>query len=111
MTIKALAPLLVAISISISGCAGISFTKAGEEDAKSACDEYANLQDDSLSMSDAMASMMMAETYAQAAADANDDYEALGSAAKAFSESMVVGSEDLAQSAWANVARICNDLF
>ena len=51
------------------------------------------------------------EHNALAAAAANDDYEALGSASKAFSESLVVGSEDLAQSAWANVAQICSDLF
>ena len=102
---------IVLASVSLSGCAGVSLFKAGEEDAKSACNEYAGIQGDDVSVSEGIAGMTQAESYAQAAAAANDDYAALGSAAKAFSESMVIGSEDLAQSAWANVARICSDLF
>ncbi len=99
------------VSVSLSGCAGVSLVKAGEADAKSACAEFADMQGEDVSISDGIAGMMRAESYAQAAAAENDDYIALASAAKAFSESMVIGSEDLAQSAWANVARICNDLF
>jgi len=103
--------LVALISVSLSGCAGVSLVKAGEENAKSACAEFADIQDDDVSISDGIAGMMRAESYAQAAAAENDDYIALGSAAKAVNEALMVGSEDLAQSAWANVARICNDLF
>ena len=101
---------VLVLGVLLSGCTGISFSKAGEKDAQSACAEYSQLQGDNIAAADGIAGMIKAESYAQAAAAANNDYEALGSAAKAFSESMVVGSEDLAQSAWANVARICNDL-
>ncbi len=106
-----LLPIVVTSSVVLAGCSGISFTKAGEDDAKSACAAYAAIQGDDVSIEDGLSGMMKAEAYALAAAAANDDYEALGSASKAFSESLVVGSEDLAQSAWANVAQICSDLF
>jgi hypothetical protein len=102
--------MLVTI-LSLSGCAGVSLVKKGEDDAKSACAQYLKVQAQDVTVDSVINAMMSAEYYAVNAANANDDYQLLGSASKALTESLSIGSEDLAQSAWANVARICNDLF
>lgn len=85
--------------------------KEGEDDAKAACSQLAEVQDDDISISEGLEGLIRAEAYADAAAAANDDYESLSSAVRAFNESMALGSEDLAQSAWSNVARVCSELF
>ncbi len=94
----------------IAACSGISFVKEGEDAANASCEELYGLQDESMSEDEVIPALLLAATYADEAAAANDDYEPLASAVRALNESMIVGSEDLLQSAWSNVAGICNDL-
>lgn len=94
----------------LSGCTGISMTKAGEQDAQTACAALAAIQGEDITIEEGIAGMAKAEVYAKAAADANDDYVLLYSGAKALGESMTGDSFDLVQSAWANIATICTDL-
>lgn len=103
--------LSIACVLALSGCAGIAFSKAGEDDAFSACQELADLNDDeNASLEDILFSLAKSEGFAIQAAEANNDYEELSKAIGAFTESLTLGSDDLAQSAWERVARACNDL-
>lgn len=96
--------------ISIGGCAGVSLTKSGEDDAQAACKALASIQGDDVTIEQGIAGMARASDLAATAAAANDDYQLLASAMIALNESMLVGSEDLAQSAWANAVDVCNNL-
>ena len=94
----------------ISGCAGVSMTKVGEADANAACSKLISAQGDDISVEQGISALVKAELLAGQAAKANDDYALLYSATKAINQSMMSGSIDMAQSAWANAAQICNDL-
>ena len=100
--------MLILLTLLVSACAGVSFTKAGEEDANSACSALVNLQGEDISASQFIAGLLTVEVFSAKAAAANDDYAPLDSAVRAFNDSLYVGSEALATGAWANVARICN---
>lgn len=97
-------------TLTLSGCSGIAFSKDGESDAKAACAAVSNTQGSDVSIADGLAGFIKGSTLATQAASANDDYQELASAMRALNESMISGSQDMAQSAWANVARICNAL-
>lgn len=97
-------------AILLSGCAGVSFSKSGESDAKAACAALQSTQGENVSIEQGIAGFAEAEARSQVAAEMNDDYALLASAMRALNESLISGSEDMAQSAWANAARICNDL-
>jgi hypothetical protein len=99
----------LAIASALTACAGVSFTKAGESDAKNACNSIGELQDDA-SVSQVMDAIARAEVLSVTAAAANDDYIPLKSAVQAFRESLIGGSENLAQVSWSNLAEVCNSL-
>lgn len=101
---------LAATATVLASCAGVSFSKAGEEDALAACKSLRILLGEETSIEQGIDAMVRAQVLATRAADANDGYQLLASAMSALNEAMLVGSEDLAQSAWANAARLCNDL-
>lgn len=101
---------IVTISMVLTACAGVAFSKAGEDDANAACKALSSMQGDDVSIDQGLQALARAEVLSARAASENDDYELLASAMSALSESMFVGSEALAQSAWANAARLCNDL-
>jgi hypothetical protein len=103
------APLILALTL--AGCGVVTFSKAGESDAQDSCVAFASASDDSLSVQEAFAIIQRVETAAVRAAEANDDYALLRSAATALKESMFLGSLDLAQSAWTSVRAQCLDLF
>ena len=96
----------------LAGCAGVRFDKAGEADAKSACEQLHGIQEggDALSLSDGMMLLVSAEQLANSAAQANDDYQSLAEGIAALNDSLMSGTESMAGIAWANVARQCNDL-
>ncbi len=54
----------------VAGCAGVRFDKAGEADAKSACEQLHGIQEggDALSLSDGMMLLVSAEQVANSAA-------------------------------------------
>lgn len=94
----------------IAGCGVVTFSKAGESDAQDACVAVAKTQGEDVSVADGLSGLADGAALAAKAAAANDDYQQLSSAMKAMNESLFAGSEDLAQSAWEKVVRICNDL-
>ena len=96
----------------VAGCAGVRFDKAGEADAKSACEQLHGIQEggDALSLSDGMMLLVSAEQLANSAAQSNDDYQPLAEGIAALNDSLMSGTESMAVVAWANVARQCNDL-
>lgn len=109
--VRATALVALVVSLSLTGCAGISFTKAGESDAKGACSALLELQnDDNASVTQVMDAVARAEVRSVTAAAANDDYVPLKSAVQAFRESLLNGSENMAQVAWSNLAEVCNNL-
>lgn len=94
----------------VSGCAGISFTKAGESEAITACRALSGIQGDDVTLEEFMSAVAKAQVYASRAARENSSYNLLDSAMQALGEVLFTGSEDLAQSAWANAANLCRDL-
>lgn len=94
----------------LAGCAGIAFSKSGEDDAMASCSAIADTQGENVSIEEGLSGLANAAALADKAAAANDDYLELSSAMKALNESLFAGSEDLAQSAWEKVVRVCNDL-
>jgi hypothetical protein len=101
---------LVVLTFAVTACTGVSFSKAGESDAQAACDALRSIQGSDVTAEEGLIGLTDADIYSRKAADQNDDYTLLHSAMKALNDSIVTGSEDLAQSAWANAARLCNDL-
>lgn len=103
---------LSTMSLAISGCSGVSLVKQGESDAVSACNELRKLEDGGadISVDAAMAGLFTAEGYAQSASEQNDDYVRLSDAVSALIDSLMYGSEAMANTAWGSVANICNSL-
>ena len=96
----------------VAGCAGVRFDKAGEADAKSACEQLHGIQEggDALSLSDGMMLLVSAEQVAKSEAEANDDYQSLAEGIAALNDSLMSGTASMAGIAWANVAGQCTDL-
>lgn len=104
---RILVALLVALAI--SGCGVVRFDKAGESDARSACQTMHDVQD-SDSIEEGLAALTMATTYADEAAGANDDYQKLASSLHALTDALRSGNETLGELAWENFTTACNDL-
>lgn len=104
--------LLITMSLTVSGCSGVSLVKQGEEDALSACNELQKMEDggEDMSIDSGMAVLFAAEGFASNAARQNDDYVRLSEAVSALVDSLVYGSEAMANTAWGSVANICNSL-
>ena len=102
----------VCLTGALAGCAGVRFDKAGEADAKSACEQLHGIQEggDALSLGDGMMLIASAEQLANSAARANDDYQPLAEGMAAFADSLMSGTESMAGIAWANLAQQCNDM-
>ena len=102
----------ICLAGALAGCSGVRFVKAGEADAKAACEQMHGIQEggDALSLSDGMMLLVSAEQFANSAAQANDDYQPLAEGIATLNDSLMSGTESMAGIAWANVARQCNDL-
>lgn len=104
--------VLIAMSLSLSSCSGVSLVKQGEADALAACEELLKMQDggEDVSIEAGLAALFSAEIYAQEAAEQNNDYSQLSNAISALADSLAYGSEAMANTAWRSVANICNSL-
>jgi hypothetical protein len=91
--------LLITMSLTISGCSGVSPVKQSEEDGG-----------EDMSIDSGMAVLFAAEGFASNAARQNDDYARLSDAVTVLVDSLVSGSEAMANTAWVSVANIYNGL-
>ena len=87
------------MSLTISGCSGVSLVKQIEEDGV-----------EDMSIDSGMAVLFAAEGFASNATRQNDDYARLSDAVTVLVDSLVSGSEAMVNTAWGSVANIYNGL-
>jgi len=102
----------IVLGFTLISCAGVSFVKEGEQEAKASCSSLNEMQDEDMSVNAGLMALGLASANANSAAAANDDYRDLAQGMRAFLDIMtsVDPSMAAAQVAWDNVAQLCNEL-
>jgi len=96
----------------ITGCGVLKFSKDGETNAKSACENLRPIADDDISREEVLKSLAKAADLSLAAAEANEEYDLLHSGFVTLLETALLGSSyDAFKFTWTNVAERCIEIF
>ena len=102
--------ILVAASLTIAACTGVTIVRAGATDARQACQLLAEFYEEDLDFAGALAVMVEAEKLATLAAAANEEFNELKFSIVGFNQAMVDGNRAEAETNWIRIANSCNSL-